>query len=1253
MKNKRVMLKKAKKMLAIALAGIISFGNIVPSYAATTPNHLNVTMTGVFYSYDSNGNQAGLNKMGIFKSGNSDFKAVYCGEHSIMPPMNEGETKSLPIEKYNSHDDIRKALYYGYGGPEEWSGFSKTTYNSPYKLFSGNAAKTKTEACGRAVTATALTKAYRNHGGKGHVYDVSGLSAFESFIGSKPAPPSSFEVYRMPSNAGGVQDLFTWRYSPEGTLKLIKTGNDSDGIVGKYPDSYSLAGAKYKVYSDSSLNNYVGTLTTTSDGSSNTITVNEGTYYVKETVAPKGYSLDNIIHKIYVSSGKSAILRVSDNPKSGRLSLTKAVAKNNHIVNMCPEMYNLKGAKYNVYEYTTQKYVGTLVTDENGETNSLSVPEGKYFAKEIEAPYGFYLNHAPTAPVTVANGGSAVIETEDTPGIDPMSIKLKKVIEEGADKNLSVEGAEYTVRYYKGFYYTIEETQNQKAFKTWVFKTDKNGLIQMRDKWLVKDKSDELIYDDDGIPGGPLGTYTIEETKAPKGLASSGYVDIQQIKLNNHSNVIEVNKDVTDIEKSQTVSLTVNKVDKETGKNVPQGFGSLAGAEYEVNYYDPLTGEDTKAGTIITDENGHGTLTGLKPGLYKIREIKAPKGYVANTEEIKVEARVKELNTANFNYTVKSEETPHKTVINKSYIIDGSRNNLEDAVLQIIDSKGTVLTEFTTTEEDVVIKALPDGKYTLHEVSAPEGFVISPDITFEVKEGVVENKVSMEDDYTKVDLSKRAITGSDELPGATLELLKGDEVIDEWVSGDKPYRINMLPVGEYILRETIPADGYVTANDITFTVENTGEVQTVIMKDELTKVDISKTDIVTGAEIEGAELSIYPVDSEGNVLEGECFETWITDGSPHRVEGLTIGKYILREKLAGATELGYVTAKDVPFEIIDTMEIQKVEMKDDFTKTEFIKLDTEGNFLDGATLSIVPIDENGKPKYGEVFKTWVTVADNPETDINEAAERVDYLPVGKYILVEDSAPDGYVKATPVPFEVKDTGELQSYSMTDKQITAVKVEKESGEPLLNAILKVVDENGEIIDRWKTDASEHFINGLSENETYTLIEEEAPVGYATANPIKFTVDEKKESITITMEDDAIKVEIIKLDKENNKPLSGAVFELTDKEGKLVRKWTSTEDAEKFEKLPIGKYTLKEVHAPKGYEKMKDQTFEVKDTDKVQKFIAVNKLIPIAHDYPQTGDTNNIALWAGVLILAGTAIVAIRVLDKRKELKDKNNK
>ena len=93
-------------------------------------------------------------------------------------------------------------------------------------------------------------------------------------------------------------------------------------------------------------------------------------------------------------------------------------------------------------------------------------------------------------------------------------------------------------------------------------------------------------------------------------------------------------------------------MDAETGNSVPQGYGSLEGAVYEVSK------NGTEVGTITTDKNGKGSLAGLEPGTYQIKEIKASKGYLLNDEIITVEAKIKEANTANFNYTVTAKETP-------------------------------------------------------------------------------------------------------------------------------------------------------------------------------------------------------------------------------------------------------------------------------------------------------------------------------------------------------------------------------------------------------------------------------------------------------------------------------------------------------------------------------------------------------------------------------------------------------------------
>ena len=139
------------------------------------------------------------------------------------------------------------------------------------------------------------------------------------------------------------------------------------------------------------------------------------------------------------------------------------------------------------------------------------------------------------------------------------------------------------------------------------------------------------------------------------------------------------------------------------------------------------------------------------------------------------------------------------------------------------------------------------------------------------------------------------------------------------MSGKEPHIIKEMVVGQtYTMTELLPAPGYVTAESIRFTVEDTAEVQKIEMKDDVTKVEISKTDIA-GEELPGAKLTI--LDENGEVVE-----SWTSTEEPHYIEMLPIGKYTLHEESAPE---GYLIAEDVEFEVKDTGEIQKVTMKDE------------------------------------------------------------------------------------------------------------------------------------------------------------------------------------------------------------------------------------------------------------------------------------------------------------------------------------
>ena len=198
---------------------------------------------------------------------------------------------------------------------------------------------------------------------------------------------------------------------------------------------------------------------------------------------------------------------------------------------------------------------------------------------------------------------------------------------------------------------------------------------------------------------------------------------------------------------------------------------------------------------------------------------------------------------------------------------------------------------------------------------------------------------------------------------------------------------------------------YSIAESIEFTVENDFKAQHVTMKDK--QVKISKRDITTGKEIDGAKLTV--LDEKGNKID-----TWTSKkGKDHYITGLKVGEiYILREETAPD---GYVKAEDIKFTVKNDFKVQTVVMKDDYTKVEISKQDiTNGKELPGATLVI-------KDSKGKEIEKWTST---------DEAHYIEKLPVGKYVLTEITAPDGYEVAEDVEFEVKETGEIQKVVMKD-------------------------------------------------------------------------------------------------------------------------------------------------------------------------------------------------------------------------------
>lgn len=420
---------------------------------------------------------------------------------------------------------------------------------------------------------------------------------------------------------------------------------------------------------------------------------------------------------------------------TGYAKLKKVTKSNKHLTDLCPEQYTLAGAEYGVYaDQGLSKLVGTFKTNASGDSNTLELDEARYYAKETKAPKGYKLD-TKVYTLDVKAGETTVLNVADEPLFDPLSLKIQKRIEDGADKNLSLEGAEYTVKYYKAFL-NKEQVKTATPFRTWVFKTDKNGFFTLRNE-KQKVAGDDLFKTDAGKVVGLHGTYTIEETKAPKGLAKTeGIISLQQVKPNQSATGVPVMKDVTDIEKTQKINIKVQKKDAETGETKPQGYGSFAGAKFNVWMYDPLQLMDVLVGTIITNENGTGELVKLAPGVYTIEEIKAPSGYNKNPNKVKIEARVKEINTAYFDYIATIAEKPITVTVDKTSTNEvGAKVSVKGAVLALYTSKDEKVEEWTSDGTAHVFKGLAKGDYVIKEVKVPEGYLpLEEEYKFTVKE---------------------------------------------------------------------------------------------------------------------------------------------------------------------------------------------------------------------------------------------------------------------------------------------------------------------------------------------------------------------------------------------------------------------------------------------------------------------------------------------------------------------------------------
>ena len=839
-------------------------------------------------------------------------------------------------------------------------------------------------------------------------------------------------AYQMDSESGDAIITVDYENHPvKGKLTIYKKGEMLTGFKKDfvYEERY-LKGAAFNVYAAENIytpdyqkdengnrqliyakDALVTTVTTGEDGKAVADNLPLGSYYVVEKTAPEGFVLNHDrseVAFVYANQDTPVIeqeVTVGDDRQKVAIQIEKQDAENGATV---------AGAVFGIYNKEDIKADGKVIvkadtllqemTSDNGglAACTLDLPLGQYYVKELKAPAGFV-------------SSDEVLNLDASyQGQDVKTVKLKTV-----KKNQPT-----TVEITKSDVTTGVELDGAKLTVL-----DKEGNVV--DQWIsVKDQPHVIKRLTVGEE------YTLREEMAPY-----GYLKATDVKF-----TLEDTAEIQKVEMKDEVPtglLIINKngefLDKVTLLDNVKGtvehlFEYVTGSLTDVTF-DVFAAEDIKAadgvsedyfkadekvGTITTDSNGIAQMEDLPAGKYYVKEVKTAHGYVLDGEPRYVDLSYRDQDTPVITYDEKWQNARQKvkvTVVKKEKDTDRvlaggvfglyTSEDIKNAKGEVLLEKDSLIEQRVTDEKGQITFTadLPvDGKYYVKEIFAPDGFVTTEEVqefTFEYAgedQAEVSYDFTFENQPTTVELTKTDLTTGKELPGAHLKVTDSDgNIVDEWTSTEESHVIKELVVGkEYTMTETKPADGYVTAESITFTVENTAEVQKHDMKDDVTKVEISKTDITGETEIPGAKLTILDKDDQ-------VVESWTSTEEAHYIEKLPIGKYTLREEQAPK---GYLLTFDVTFEVKDTGEIQKVAMKDDTAKGKVIlnKADkSSGEPLKGVEFEL----RDSKGKVLETLKT--DAAGHAESKLYEIAtfKNGKYDTAIKYYLVETKTLDGY------------------------------------------------------------------------------------------------------------------------------------------------------------------------------------------------------------------------------------------------------
>lgn len=942
----------------------------------------------------------------------------------------------------------------------------------------------------------------------------------------------------------------------------------------------------------------------TTYGDSGKIKLPLGKYYLKETVAPEGYELNEELIPFEITTNGRNTVTVKNTPKTGSLTIKKTDKGGNPLLGAEFKIYAAKGA--------ARENPITLITDSSGKAVKTGIPYGSYVAIESRAPEGYELDNTEhTFDIPQKNEDGTVTEVEDvtisvTNVKSRYALRIVKVDKDNSEIRLA--GARFAV---SGGSFYIEAV------------TGEDGTVTVE----VPEK----------------GKYLITELEPPAGYTIDPKTYTVEVKAHSADDV-----SIAAIHKSQDhqTRVELTKVN-EKGQQLEGAEFSILGAEGKQAVKFKKEGSVytySEDGGITAITAGNAEIVGLPVGSYILRENKAPKNYIP-MEDMSFHVRADMYDKA---LELTAENLPHEkgvAVLKESP--DGTR--LKGAEFALYGEDDTEIRRVTTDKAGVALfTGLNPGSYYIKETAAPEGYKLSDkkfDFTID-SNGVLSDEGFAGDELYKLTVENRPVehgfkvkkvSTNDEgrtLPGAEFRILGGGLDRTYTTGADGLTEQITLPIGEYTLTEMKAPEGYVI----------NGAGRHISVRADGIYLDGDELDEGEAITVRNVpvnfKLRLVKVDADTNqplanvafILKGKYGGTHsLITGSNGITDTISLapGKYTLSEVAAAdgyAIPLngwGFTVKEGTVQRVTNTSEVAKWDFNDGLLtltlKNSRIyggltieKTDgKDGGALAGAEFTVAGSD--GTPltfiKKGGRYEaaTGEGASSTIATDANGKAY-ITGLKFGNYAVKETKAPEGYVlkgdrhsiaisrQQTEVTLRLKNDKAMY-------KVTAIKQDADkNGKLLVGAEFTLYSAEGAVVAKAVTGYDGTAVFEVPEGN-YKLVETRAPAGYQlsgdfvreiTVNAVQDSVGEFK--YTFNNEKTSYSIEIHKHDSEDKqKKLAGAEFAVTDSRGFTKTVTTDASGKASITELPYDDYTIREIKAPKGYA-LSDKEYSVKKTELV---------------------------------------------------------